>query len=88
MTTLAVALAREAFFGEEVMAQCTTKGHGGKPGLPHKELMLLKEEIRKLYPNYWNCLVVFEEKCYEQISQACNRVRAENRKKGLSVNND
>ena len=33
MTTLAVALAREALFGEEVMAQCTAKGYGGKPGL-------------------------------------------------------
>ena len=62
MTTLAVALAREAFFGEEVMAQCTAKGFGGKPGLPHKEMMSLKEEIHKLYPNYWNNPLVFEEK--------------------------
>ena len=73
------------------MAQCTTKGHGGKPGLPHKELMSLKEEIRKLYPNYWNSPLVFEEKwgkCFEQISQVCNRISAKNRKKGVSVNND
>ena len=34
MTTLAVVLAREVFFGEEVLAQCTAKGCGGKPGLP------------------------------------------------------
>ena len=85
MTTLAVALAREAFFGEEVMAQCTAKGYGNKPGLPHNELMSLKEEIRKLYPNYWNNPLVFEEKwnkCSEQISQACNRARSKRKKKG------
>ena len=43
MATLAVALAREAFYGEEVMAQCTAKGYGGKPGLLQQELMALKE---------------------------------------------
>ena len=78
MTTLAVALARKAFFGEEVMAQCTAKGYGGKPGLPHKKMMLLKEEVRRLYPNYWHSPHVFKEewnKCSEQISQACNRIR-------------
>jgi hypothetical protein len=88
MTTLAVALAREAFFGEDVMARCTAKGYGGKPGLPHKEMMLLKEEVRRLYPNYWNSPHVFEEKwnkCSEQISQACNRVRAKRKKKGLNT---
>ena len=88
MTTLAVALAREAFFGEEVMAQCTAKGYGGKPGLPHKEMMLLKEEVRRLYPNYWNSPHVFEEKwnkCSEQISQACNRIRAKRKKKTLNT---
>ena len=85
MMTLAVALAREAFFGQEVMAQCTAKGYGNKPGLPHNELMSLKEEIRKLYPNYWNNPLVFEEKwnkCSEQISQACNRARSKRKKKG------
>ena len=91
MTTLAVALAREAFFGEEVMAQCTAKGYGGKPGLPQQELMALKEEIRRLFPNYWNSPLVFKEKwnkCSEQISQACNRARAKRRKKGLNTNTD
>ena len=48
MTTMVVVLAREAFFGEEVMLQCTTKGYGELPGLPLAELMQLKE-IRKLY---------------------------------------
>ena len=83
MTMLAVALAREAFFGEEVVAQCSAKGYGGKPGLPHKEMMLLKEEVLRLYPNYLNSPHMFEEKwnkCSEQISQACNRIRAKRRK--------
>jgi hypothetical protein len=72
VTTLAVALASDAFFGEEVMAQCTAKGYGNKPGLPQQELMALKEEIRRLFPSCWNCPLVFEEKwnkCSEQISQ-------------------
>ena len=84
MMTLAVALAREAFFGE-VMAQCTAKGYGGKPGLPHKEMMLLK--VCQLYPNYWNSPHVFEKKwnkCSEQISQACNRIRARRKRSTLS----
>lgn len=61
MRTMALALAREAFFGEEVMIQCTVQGWGDTPGLPHKELMGLKEELRKLYPIYWNNPLAFEE---------------------------
>ena len=78
MTTLAVVLARETFFGEEVMGQCTAKGHGDKPGLPHQELMELKGIIKGAYPQYWNSPHAFEpqwSKCSEQISQACKRIR-------------
>ena len=84
MTTLAVVLAREAFFGDEVMAQCTAKGHGDKPGLPHSELMQLKEVIKGAYPEYWNAPHTFEpqwNKCTEQISQACKRARNKSRRK-------
>ena len=84
MGTIEVALARDSFFGEDVMAQCTPRGYGDKPGLPLDELMLLKEEVRKLYPNYWNNPVVFEEKwskCLEAIGQACKRIRHKNAKK-------
>ena len=84
MGAMAVALAREAFFGD-VMSQCTAKGYGDKPGLPMNELMALKEEIRKLYPNYWNNPVGFEDKwnkCSEAISQACKRIRQKRAKKG------
>ena len=70
MTTLAVALAREAFFGEEVMAQCTAKGYGGKPGLPEQELMALKDDIRRLFPDYWNSPLVFEENGTNALSKS------------------
>ena len=84
ITTMASVLAREAYFGEEVMAQCTAQGYGDKPGLPAGEMRELKEEIRKLYPNYLNNSLIFEEKwtkCQESISQACKRARAKLRKK-------
>lgn len=64
------------------MSQCTAKGYGDKPGLPMNELMALKEEMHKLYPNYWNNPVGFEDKwnkCSETISQ---RMRQKRAKKG------
>ena len=76
---MALVLAREAYFGESVLAQCTPQGYADKPELPLDELMALKEELRKLYPNYWNNPLAFEErwlKCLETISQACKRMRA------------
>lgn len=68
--TLALLLARESFFGEDVMAQCTTQGHGDKSGLPIVELMQLKEEIKKTFPQYWNAPQQIEylwSKCTESI---------------------
>ena len=84
MRTMALALPREAFFGEEVIVQCTAQGYGDTPGLPHKELMKLKEELRKLYPVYWNNPLAFEEKwskCMSSISQACKRLRSAQKSK-------
>ena len=84
MGTMAVILAREVYFGEEVMGQCTAKGYGDKPGLPIQELKALKEDIRKLYPQYLNNAVAFEEKwskCLEAISQACKRAGKKKAKK-------
>ena len=84
MRTMALALAREAFFGEEVMVRCTAQGYGETPGLPHKELMELKEELRKLYPIYWNNPLAFEQqwsKSLSSISQACKRLRSAQKSK-------
>ena len=81
MGALAVALTREAFFGKEVMSKCTARGYADnsdKPGLPIAELMELKEEVRKHYPNYWNNNVAFEEKwnkCLKSVSAACSDIR-------------
>ena len=71
-------LAKEVFFGEEVMLQCTTKGYGDKPGLPTVELMELKEEMRRLYPYFMHSPAEFEEKWVkicDALSQACKRLR-------------
>ena len=79
VTSLALILARECFFGEDVMIQCTPQGGSDKPGLPHAELMQLKEEIRKTFPQYWNAPQEIEYlwvKCIGSIGQACKRVRS------------
>ena len=88
MTTMAVVLAREAFFGKEVMLQCTTKGYGELPGLPLAELMQLKEEIRKLYPHFVTSQVQFEGKWVkisDALSQACKRMRRKAERKGTYI---
>ena len=53
VTTLALILAQECFFGEDVMIQCTPQGGSVKSGLPHAELMQFKE-IQKTFPLCWN----------------------------------
>ena len=49
----------------------------------------LKEELRKLYPNYLNNNLIFEEKktkCQESISQACKRAHAKLKKDVTDTN--
>ena len=78
---LACKLAREAFFGEEVMVRCTAAGYGDRPGLPQAELLELKEVIRKHSPQYWASPHEFEilwSKCLEAISQCCKRLKKKN----------
>ena len=43
--TIAQLLARESFFGEDVMAQCTPQGSRFQPALPCKELLELKKVL-------------------------------------------
>ena len=81
---LACKLAREAFFGEEVMVQCTAAGYANRPELPQPELLELKEVIRKHSPQYWSSPHEFGllwTKCLEAISQCCKRLR---KKKNIS----
>ena len=77
MGTMAGILAKESFFGEDVMLQCTAKGYGDKPGLPIVKPMELKEEMRKLYPHFMHSPAEFEKwvKISEALSQACKRLR-------------
>ena len=50
MSTLAVKLARESFFGKEVMKRCTPQGKTEHDSLPDKELFELKLYLKQLFP--------------------------------------
>lgn len=79
--TLAVKLASESFFGNEVLKKCTVMGLRDFPALPTKELNELKQVIFSLFPKYWNNVAEFEFKiwnlCSNSIGQLCKRLRAE-----------
>lgn len=84
---LACKLAREAFFGLDVMVKCTASGFRDKPGLPEKELQELKEVVFSQYPKYWANPVEFEAiwvTCLNSLSQSCNKLRQS--KRGLASN--
>jgi len=76
--TVAQALAQEAFFGKEVMAQCTPSGTPQLKGLPQDELNQLKVTMFKLLPIHHSCPLQFESdwaKCVTSVEQACKRER-------------
>lgn len=76
--TLAVKLAREAFFGDDVLAQCTPGGSRELPALPCVELNLLKEKMWEQFSQYWSNPVEFEtvwSVCFNAVGQACKRLR-------------
>ena len=77
--TLAVKLARQTYFGDEVMRKCTVQGVREFPGLPSDELSLLKKEIFNMFPQFWRNPPEFETvwtNCVSAIGQACKRLRA------------
>ena len=45
-------LAREAYFGIDVIGKCTCNGSGDKPRLAKAELLELKETVRQTFPKY------------------------------------
>ena len=70
--TLAVKLAREALFGDDVLIRCTTFGNREHPALPVAELF-------QLFPQYWPNPLEFEplwRTCGEAVGQACKRLRS------------
>ena len=77
--TLAVKLARECFFGDSVLVQCTPGGGRNLPALPTMELNQLKEVIFQQFSHLWYNSVEFESKvwtpCFNAIGQACKRLR-------------
>jgi len=78
--TLAVKLAREALFGDAVLAKCTPFGNREQPALPTNELNRLKEELFQLFPQYLPNPAEFESLwrvCTEAVGQVCKRLRAQ-----------
>ena len=60
LETLAVKLAREAFFGDQVLMKCTVAGKRDYPALPPEELRQLKHALYMRFPQYWQTPQEFE----------------------------
>ena len=77
--TLAVKLAKEAYFGTELMSYCTFKGVGSYHALPQTEVKDMKAFLFKLtFPNMVSSRVDFEDiwaKCVESVDQKCKQLR-------------
>lgn len=79
--SLSSKLAKEAFFGEQVMMQCTVKGHRDYPALPQQELAELKQVLFSQFPQFWSSPTEFEpiwSTCIDSINQACKHLRRKN----------
>lgn len=77
MARLSVKLAREAFFGKDVMMKSTVCGQRSHAGLPEAELYNLKLFLVQLFP-FLN-KAEFEDKwkeCLVSIGQACKTMRS------------
>ena len=60
ISTLALRIARDAVFGEEVMRECTVMENREYPGLPRPELFKIKQTLYSLFPELWNAPEEFE----------------------------
>lgn len=81
--TLAANLAREAYFGEENLANCTVAGDRDLPGLPVEELQQLKQTLLAQFPDYWRSPYEFEplwKTSSKSIGQLCKRLRGNSSK--------
>ena len=79
MARLSVKLAREAFFGVELMGKCTVAGQRGFDSLPEAQLYNLKLYLVQLFPLLNRA--EFEDKwkdCLISIGQACKSIRSKN----------
>ena len=57
---LAVKLAKESIFGNDLMKTCTVKGHRDLPALPAEGLSRLKDTLYGLFPKFWENPALFE----------------------------
>ena len=75
---LAVRLAKEAIFGEDVLAKCMVGGFRDLPALPLHELNELKQLMFAQFPRHWQTPQEFETlwcTVTEAIGQACKGLR-------------
>ena len=80
-STLAVKLAKESVFGEDVMRQCTVFGTRQLPGLPREELFQLKKAVFDQFPQFWSHPPQFEsvwKDCIASVNQSSKSLRANN----------
>ena len=76
--TLAVKLAREAIFGDDILKLCTPRGWNDMPALPQKELNHLKAVLFEQFPCFRSCPEQFEKlwaTAQTSLAQACKRLR-------------
>ena len=79
MPTLAVKLAKESFFGDSILIQCTGNGRREQPPLPPYTLAKLKQYLVSNFVDTQRCIKPeFERrwsKCPKAIGQACKNLR-------------
>ena len=90
MGGLAVALAKEAFFGVEVMSKCTLKGMEANPVYQSKSYCSSRMNFVNTFQitGITMYIVAYEErwnKCLESISAACKRIRQKRSKQTVSI---
>ena len=76
--SLAIKLAKDALFGDEVLKLCTPMGTRSLPALPAKELQQLKTILFNQFPQYANSPTEFEELwkvCMIAVQQYSKRLR-------------
>ena len=74
IATLAVKLAKDAYFGVKILSKCTVMGERELPGLPRAELSELKKLLFLQFPNFWHSKQQFEPNwklCIDAVGQLC-----------------
>ena len=76
---LCLLLAKEALFGDDILARCTPCGTGFYPALPYTELYELKKVLLAQFPQFWDRLEDYEvvwRWCVRTLFQECKKARA------------